>query len=217
MNYKIILAIAVGLIFNWKLIRMTGIIDNEINYLWDMHVYFMVIIFIISLNYIPRYFNTMDVLYLFCILFFSISLIINGVLSNLEFAAKFILPSFIFFIAKYYGKHNISEKSISKLSLIVSLNILLFSYLDYFSQNMDISIIKYEYIDKVMDGSGRLFNSMYNRIAHPIFGRTVRPVGPALTLHASSVLFASLSIFHLSEFKKTAYKPTYHLISFILH
>jgi len=217
MNNKIILAILVGLIFNWKLIRMTGIIDNEMSFLWDLHVYFMIIIMIISLQFIPKVFNLMDVLYLLCILSFAISLIKNGVLSNLEFGAKFILPSFIYFIAKYYGKHYNLESKISKLSLIVSLNILLFSYLDYCSQNMNTSIIDYDNIEKVMDGSGRMFNTLHNQVLHPIFGKTMRPLGPALTLHASSVLFASLAIYHLLEYKTPVYKPTYHLIAFILY
>ena len=81
----ILLAIIVGLFFNWKLIRLTGIIDNEMNYLWDLHVYIMIIIMIISLKYIPKYLNLLDVLFLMCLLSFSISLITNGVLSNLEF------------------------------------------------------------------------------------------------------------------------------------
>ena len=217
MKTKLILVIIVGLILNWKLIRMTGIINNEINFLWDLHVYFMIIMMFISLNYLPKSINLMDSLFIFCIFSFTISLIVNGVLSNLEFAVKFILPSFIFFIAKYYGKHYISESKISTLSLILSFNILLFSYLDYLSQNVITPIIDYNSIDIIMDGSGRMFNTMYTRIVHPIFAGTMRPVGPALTLHASSVLFASLSIYHLSEFKKSAYKPKYHLIASILY
>jgi hypothetical protein len=218
MNKSTLFAILIGFLFCWKLIRMTGF--GVMGVLWDIHIYMMALMVLYSLQFIfTKNISMFDIVFILYMIAISGSLIANGIIANQVFIVKFIMPAFVYIIAKNEGRYGISDPVLSKYSLIVSFVILFWAYIDFFSYNyLDLAIVDYDEVNILMGGTGRTFNGLLNHTIHPVLGLIYRTIGPAMTTHASGGLYASLAIYHLCEYRK--HKGSigkYNLFGFILY
>jgi len=202
----------------WKLLRMY---IPTLYFIWDLHIYVMIFLAVFSFKFIPLYnLNEMDILIFVLLLLLSIPLIFYGMAQHQTFIISFILPVFFYYYGRYEGKKNYRNDYRRNIILAISFVIIVFSWIDYIGENLDVNILnlRADYILKtISEATGRTFNRSWDRTEIPYFNIMVmRPQGLAFSQHASSSLLAAIGFYHLAEHKKYKSITKSHLFAAVL-